>query len=160
MQKTMLLATAVAVSLSMILVDAAEVDFSGHWVLRERIPSDGAKTPQVMLVINQTGNDFNVTRIIVDEDKIIESHYTLDGTENINTDQNEAGLVTIRSTSKWDNGALVLEGSITVENPDNNVTNKWKTEYLLSENGSALAVTETHQTPFGETVISQIFSRK
>ena len=160
MLKAMLLATVVTVSLSMMLVDAAGVNFSGDWVLRERVPSVGAKTPQVLLVINQTGNDFKVITIMIDEDKIIESHYTLDGTENINTDLNEAGLVTIRSTSKWDNGVLVLEGSIIFENQDKDVTNKWKTEYLLSENGTALAVTETHQTPFGETVISQIFSRK
>jgi hypothetical protein len=160
MLKAMLLATVVTASLSMVLVDAAGVDFSGDWVLKERIPSGGAKTPQVLLVSNQTGNDFKVITIMIDEDKIIESHYTLDGTVNVNTDLNEAGLVTIRSTSKWDNGALVLEGSITFENQDKDVTNKWKTEYLLSENGTALAVTETHQTPFGETVISQIFSRK
>jgi len=160
MLKAMLLATVVTVSLSMMLVDAAGVNFSGDWVLRERVPSVGAKTPQVLLVINQTGNDFKVTRIMIDEDKIVESHYTLDGTENINTDLNEAGLVTIRSTSKWDNGVLVLEGSIIFENQDKDVTNKWKTEYLLSENGTALAVTETHQTPFGESVVSQIFSRK
>jgi hypothetical protein len=148
------------VGFSMMLVNAADVDFSGDWILNERIPSFGAKTPRVLLVIKQTGNDFKVTRNIIDEDKIIESSYTLDGAENINTEPNAAGLVTIRSTSKWNNGALVLEGSSTFSGPNGDITSKWEKEYLLSDDGADLTVTETHPTPFGEAVISQIFSRK
>ena len=97
---------------------------------------------------------------MADEEKTIESHCTLDGAENTNTVANAAGPVTSRSTSKWNNTILVLEGSSTFEGPDKNVTTKWKTEYLLSDNGAELTVSETHQTPFGEAVISEVFSRK
>jgi hypothetical protein len=92
--------------------------------------------------------------------KTIESNYTLDGRENINTEPNAAGPVTIRSTSKWIHGVLVLEGTRTFEGQDKNTTTKWKTEYLLSSGGTLLTVSETHQTPFGEVVISSTFSRK
>ena len=114
-----------------------------------------------MEVSDAEGNIFlNPCSSMVDDEKIIESHYTPDGTENINTEPNEAGLITIRSTSKWNNGTLVLEGSSIFAGPDSDVTAKWKTEYLLSEDGAILTMIETHPTPFGEAVISQIFSRR
>ncbi len=160
MQRAMLPAIVVAIGFSAMFVNAAGMDFSGDWILSERIPSFGTKTPNVLLVIKQTGNDFDVARNMIDDEKIIESHYTLDGTENINTKPNEAGLETIRSCSKWNNGTLVLEGTSTFTGPDKDVTTKWKTEYLLSEDGAVLTVIETHPTPFGEAVISQIFNRQ
>jgi hypothetical protein len=159
MNRIVLPATLVVVSFSM-TIRAASVDFSGNWFLSKLIPLFGAKTPNVLLVIKQTGNYLEVTRSMIDEEKTIEAHYTLDGAENINTESNAAGPVTIRSTSKWNNSTLVLEGSSTFAGPDKDVTSKWKTEYLLSEDGAFLTVTETHPTPFGEAVISQVFSRK
>ncbi len=133
---------------------------SGNWILSKRIPSFGAKTPNVLLVIKQAGNHFNVTRSMVYDEEIRESRYTLDGTENINTEPNEASPVTIRSTSKWSNDALVLEGTSSFAGTDTEVITKWKTEYLLSDDGEILTVIETHQIPFGEAVISQIFHRQ
>ena len=112
------------------------------------------------LVINHIGNYFEVTRSMIEDERTVESHYTLDGMENINTEPNAAGLVTIRSTSKWNNNTLVLEGSKTFAGPDGDVTTKWKTEYLISDDGSVLTVIETHPSPFGEAVISQIFNRQ
>jgi hypothetical protein len=160
MQKAMLLAIILAIGFSPMFANAAGMNFSGGWILSERIPSFGSKTPNVLLVIKQAGNNFYVTRSMIDDERIIESHYTLDGTENINTEPNEAGLVTIRSTSKWNNGALVLEGLSIFAGPDKDVTTKWKTEYVLSDDGAVLTVIETHPTPFGEAVTSQIFIRR
>ena len=160
MRKIVLLVIIVMVGFSMTLVEAASVDFSGNWVLTKRIRSLGTPVPNVLLVIKQTGNDLAVARIVSDEEKIIESHYTLDGAENTNTESNAAGPVTIRSTSKWNSNTLVIEGSSTFEGPEKTVTNKWKTEYLLSDNGAVLTVSKTIQTPFGEVVASEVYSRK
>ena len=160
MKKAILPAIFVAVGFSAMFVNAAETDFSGEWILSERIPSFGTKTPDVLLIINQTRDHFDVTRNMMDEEEIIESHYTLDGMENVNTEPDEAGPVTIRSTSKWSSGVLVLEGLSIFASSDKDVTTKWKTEYLLSDDGEVLTVIETHPTPFGETAISQIFKRK
>lgn len=144
----------------MSLVKSADVEFSGNWVLTKRIPSLGAPPPNVLLVIKQTGNDLTVTQNDIDAEKTIESHYTLDGAENVNSESNAAGPVTIRSTSKWSNSTLVIEGSNTFVGTDNTVTSKWMREYSLSENGAVLTVSEMHQTPFGPAVISLVFSRK
>ena len=161
MKKAMLLAIVVITGFSTVLVHADGVDFSGEWILSELVPLSGAaRIPHVSLVIKQTGNDLSVTRHMIDEDRTIESHYTLDGTENINIEANAAGPVTIRSISKWNNGALVLEGSSTFAGPNEDVTTKWKREYLLDDGGAVLTVTETLPTPFGEAVISRIFSRR
>jgi hypothetical protein len=159
MRKIVLVVTIVMFTLS-IAAEAAGVDFSGNWVMTDRIPSFGMPAPNVSLLIKQTGNDLAVTLNMPDEEKTVESHYTHDGAENINTVPNAAGPVTIRSTSKWNNSTLVLEGVSIFEGPDKTVTTKWKTEYLLSENGALLTVSETHQTPFGEAVISEAFKRK
>jgi hypothetical protein len=160
MRKTMLLATIVISCFSMALAEGAGVDFSGNWILTKRVPSFGAPVPNVSLVIKQTDNDLAITQNVVDEEKIIESHYTLDGAANVNTEPNAAGPMTIRSTSKWNNGTLVLEGLSTFEGPKKNATTKWKTEYQLSDNGTLLTVSKTIQTPFGEAVVSEAFSRK
>jgi hypothetical protein len=160
MKRAMLLSSFVAFGFSMMLVYAAGVDFSGEWILSERIPSFGGEIPQVSLVIEQTGNDLKITRSMIEEDKTIESYYTLDGSENLNTEPNAAGPVTIRSTSKWENGVLVLEGSSIFADPDEVVTTKWKIEYQLTENGETLAATKTIPTPFGDAVVSEIFIRK
>jgi hypothetical protein len=160
MRKIALLATIVMFGFSMMLVESAGVDFSGNWILTKRIPSLGAPVPSVSLVIKQAGSDFAVIRNVGGEDKTIELRYTLDGAENINIESNAAGPVTIRSTSTWNNSTLVLEGSSTFEGPDKNDTTKWKTEYLLSDNGAVLTVSRTIPTPFGEVVRSEVFSRK
>ena len=142
------------------MVNSAGIDFSGTWVLSENIPSFGIKTPNVLLVIEHTGNVFNVTRVTIDGDKTVESQYTLDGAENINTETNAAGETIIQSISTWNNSVLVLEGTSTFAGTDEDVTTKWKTEYRLSENGAVLTATRTHQTPFGEAVITEVFTRK
>lgn len=160
MRKAILPATAVAIVLSVTLVNGAGVDFSGTWTLSEIIPSFGGGIPNVQLDIEQIGNFFKVIRVTIDEDKTVESLYTLDGEENINIEPIADGLATIRSTSTWKNDVLILEGSSSAAGPDNNVTTKWKAEYLLSENAGFLTVTRTHQTPFGEAVITEVFTRK
>jgi hypothetical protein len=161
MKKIALLATIIMIGFSMMCVQGAGADFSGNWVLTKLIPSlIGVPIPNASLVIKQGGNDLEVIRKLADEEKSIKSHYTLDEAENINTEPNAAGTVTIRSTSKWNNGTLVIEGSSTFEGPAKNVTGKWKTEYLLSDNGAVLTVSKTIQTPFGEIVTSEVFNRK
>ena len=160
MRKAMLLAAVLTVGFSVTLVSGAGADFSGKWILSEVNPSFVAEIPNVLLVIEQTGNVFKVIRVTVDEDKTVESQYTLDGAENINTEPNVAGQATIRSTSTWNNSVLVLEGSSTFTGPDKDVTTTWKTEYLLSEIGEVLTVAKTRQTPFGEVVITEVFTRK
>jgi hypothetical protein len=160
MKKIVLLAAITIVCISVTFVESADVEFSGNWILTKRIPSFGEQTPNVVLVIKQNGNDLTVTKNDVDAEKIVESHYTLDGTENVNTEFPLTGPMTIRSTSSWNNSTLVLKGSSTFEGPDKKVTNKWETEYQLSENGAVLTVSRMIKTPFGEVVVSEVFSRK
>jgi len=160
MRKSVFLATIVMIGLSVMFVEGAGLDFSGNWVLTKRIPSLGFPVPNVLLVVRQTGNDLAITQNMTDEEKTVELHYTLDGAENINTEPNEAGSVIIRSTSKWNNNTLVIEGSNTFDGGDRSRTTKWKTEYLLSDDGAALTVSKTIRTPFGEVVVSEVFSRK
>ena len=160
MRRIVILASIAMIS-SMTLVKGAGVDFTGNWALTKRIPSPfGGSVENVALIIKQTGNDLYETRNMPDQKKTIESHYTLDGAENINTEPNAAGPVTIRTTSKWNNNTLVLQGSSTFEGPDKTDTKPWKTEYLLSDDGTALTVSKTIKTPFGEIVVSEVFSRK
>ena len=160
MKRSTLVAAIAVVGFSLTFGMAAEVNFSGDWVLSRRIPSFGAKTPNVILAIRQMGNDFAVTRTLMDEDQTIESHYTLDGNENINIVPNAAGRLAVHSTSTWKDGVLVLEGWSTFAGPEKDVITKWKMEYALSDNGDILTTTETHPTPFSEAVISQVFNRK
>ncbi len=161
MRKIVLLAAIVIVVWSAIPVEGAGVDFSGNWILTKRIPNPfGTPVPNVSLIIKQTGNDLDLTQNMADQEQIVESHYTLDGEENINTEPNAAGPVTIRSTSKWNNSTLLVEGSRTFEGPNKTDTTTWKTEYLLSDNGTVLTVSKTIKTPFGEVVVSEVFSRK
>jgi hypothetical protein len=183
MQKTVLYATIAIIGLSIMPVQGAGVDFSGEWILTRITPSPGAgaQVPNVTLIITQTGNGLVVIRNAADEgtapesintpfgsiirnaddrQKSIEYHYTLDGAESINTEPNAAGPVIIRSTSRWNNNTLVLEGTSTFEGSDKSLTTKWKREYLLSDNGAALAVSKTVKTPFGEVAISEIYLRK
>jgi hypothetical protein len=161
MRKMMLLATIVIVGLPATRVKGAGVDFSGNWVLTKRIPNPlGAPVPNVSLIIRQNGIDLEVTQHIADREKTVESHYTLDGAENINTESNAAGPVAVRSKSRWNSSTLVLEGSRTFEGPKKTETTQWKTEYLLSDAGAVLTLSTTIKTPFGEVVVSEVFSRK
>jgi hypothetical protein len=160
MKKTGFIAAIVVIGFSITPVRSAGLDFSGNWVLARMTPSYGGPVPNVSLVIKQSDNDLEIVENTADQEKIIQSHYTLDGAENINTEPNAAGTVTIRSTSRWNNNTLVFEGSSTFEGAAQKTSTKWKKEYLLSDNGMVLTVSKTIQTPFGEIVISEVFSRK
>ncbi len=136
-------------------------NFSGHWMLTKTLPFLAANPGDVTLDIVQAGNDFVVTQTtVVDGEKTtVESKYTLDGTENVNTKSDARGRATIRSNSSWNNEILTLQGSITRNSPGGDVVNPWKTEYFLSADHAALTVRETHSTPFGDAVISQVYGK-
>jgi hypothetical protein len=161
MRNIVLLVSIAIIALSMTPVKGAGADFSGDWILAKRTPSPfDIPVPDVILIIKQTSNDLDITRILADDEKTIESHYTLDGSENVNIEPNTAGPITIRSTSKWNNNTLIIEGSSAFEGPDKTDTTPWKMEYMLSSNGAVLTVSRTVKTPFGEVVVSEVFSRK
>ena len=136
-------------------------NFSGHWVLAKTTPF--ATNPgNATLDIAQSGNDFAVTEATVVDGKkaTVESRYTLDGVENVNTRSNTVGPpTTVRSTSSWNNGILTLQGTSTSVGKEGEVVRPWEREYFLSADRAALTVRVTESTPFGEAVVSQVYGR-
>ena len=116
----------------------------------------------IALDIVQSGNEFVVTQTgVLDGEKTTEeSKYTLDGAENVNTKSNAPGPpTTIRSTSSWNNGILILQGTSTSVGPEGDVVRRWEREYFLSADHTALTVRETHPTPFGDAVVSRVYGK-
>ena len=116
----------------------------------------------ITLDIMQSGNEFVVTQTAVlgGEKTVDESKYTLDGTENLNVKSNEPGPPTkIWTTSTWNNGILILQGSSTSVGPEGDIVKPWKREYSLSADHTVLTVSETIETPFGNVIRLQIYSR-
>jgi hypothetical protein len=161
MNKKIILAGFAVVFLAGVYSYAGLVDFSGNWVLSKSLPRASAPGT-IKLGIRQSGNDLVIVQTTIrdGESSSLEARYTLDGSENTNIEPNTAGDITIKSKSRWNNGTLVLEGSSTFAGPNGDVSTKWKREYSLSADGTTLTLVETHPTPFGEAVITKLFTRE
>ncbi len=160
MKKRLMLSGIAIVLLTCIVAYAASPDFSGDWVLSKTLPYGGAQGT-IKLAIRQSGNDLVIARTTARdrESGTLEARYTLDGAENTNIEPNAAGDITIKTKSRWDKGTLVLEGSSLFTGPNGDIVRKWKQEYSLSADGSTLTLGETHPTPFGDAVTTQLFSK-
>ncbi len=91
------------------------------------------------------------------ETQSIQQTFSLDGSENNNTD--DTGRGALSSKTRWKGSTLVNEGSQHIALGDREIEARIKQEFSLSKDGKTLTVKTIRQTERGEIVTKQSFKK-
>ena len=138
------------------LVGQAKPNFSGEWTMVPAKSDFGmmpaptsavqkiAHTDPALTVVNtQTSDQGSFT---------IESAYTTDGKECVN----KGRMGEVKSTLRWDGGALVIESKADFQGSPVTITNKW----TLSDDGKILTVNTHFASSMGEGDAKVVYEKK
>lgn len=137
-------------------------DFSGTWKIN-LIKSDAAPAGRggqqmdmsgLTLVITQTAEAFTIVQSGMGPERTMT--YYLDGRESVNA----AMRGEMKSTSRWDGGDLVTDGSATMETPNGARTITTHEVRSLSKDGKTMTVTTTTDSPMGKRTSTRVFDRQ
>ena len=172
--------SAVALLVGVVATFAQGADFAGTWVLDK----DRSDDPQAMrgggggggrgggggggrgggrgggmmlmpatLVITQSEAELIVEHQSGDRSRTFT--YLLDGTESTNAGPRGD----IVSSSHWDGGQLISEGSQTVSTPRGEFTLETREVRSLSEDGQTMTIVTTRTTPRGDRTLTLVYQR-
>ena len=138
------------------LAGQAKPNFSGEWTMVPAksdygmmpAPTNAVQKithadPALTVVNTQTSDQGSFT---------IESTYTTDGKECVN----KGRMGDVKSTLKWDGGALVIESKADFQGNPVTITNKW----TLSEGGKILTVNTHFASSMGEGDARIVYEKK
>ena len=156
--------------MSVPMVTAQETDFSGTWTLdaeASQLPnppgaaggrggrrgSGGLGRGSATMVVEQTEDVLTMERQLAGGTQV--ASYRLDGVESTNAGPRGQQV----TTSRWENGSLVTEGTMAITTPRGDRSIQLREQWTQSENGQELVIESTFMTPRGEMVARLVYRR-
>lgn len=162
-------APAFVLAASVAVFAQATPDFSGTWTLdpsKSEMPQMGGMgggrpgggqmgggMGPMTITIKQTAEALTIDQKMGEMSRTVT--YKLDGSESTNPGMRGGEM---KSTSKWDGGKLVTEGTQTMSGPNGEMTIKSKEVRTLASDGTMLVET-TRETPRGTTTSKLVFKK-
>ena len=156
--------------MSVPMATAQETDFSGTWTLDAeasqfpeppgggggrggRRGSGGLGRGPATVVIEQSSDALTMERQLAGGTQV--ASYRLDGVESTNAGPRGQQV----TTSRWEDGDLVTEGTLSVATPRGSRSIQIRERWTRSEDGQELVIESTFVTPRGEMVARLMYRR-
>jgi hypothetical protein len=105
------------------------------------------------VVIEQTDDVLTMERQLAGGTQVVS--YRLDGVESTNAGPRGQQV----TTSRWDDGSLVTEGTLAIATPRGDRSIQLRERYTISEDGQELAIESIFVTPRGEMKARLVYQR-
>ncbi len=160
MTRLLALTLAAVLGVAPAVVAQQRPDFSGTWRLNaEKSDAPGRPGGEAMqnltVTIVQTGDSLVIAQTVGGQGRTIVQYF--DGKPH--TGPGARGG-TMTSTSRWDGGSLVSEGSMNMETPRGAMAVTFKETRTLSADGKTMTVVTTNETPRGERTRTMVFEKQ
>jgi hypothetical protein len=161
MRRTLFLLTLAAAVPFLGVSAQAHPDFSGTWKINA-IKSDAMPgrrgqemdISQMLLTITQTEETLTIAQTGAGPERTMT--YYLDGRET----KNPGPRGEMISTTTWDDGKLVTDGSMTMQTPRGEMTMTMHEVRSLNKDGTEMTVSTTMDTPMGKRTQKRVFERQ